>query len=110
MEYLISGAFFLILICWIVVFIQSHKMFYLFRKNYPEIAKKEISFAFEPFAHPDKIFFFFKKKNQAIIKNDIELWKLKNKTQIFLNISLISLVIIVTIFLLFGLWYSVKQI
>ncbi len=103
MEYLILSVFFFVLICWIVAFIQSHRMFYLFREKYPEIAKKEISFAFEPFAHPDKIIFFFKKKNETIIKNDIELWKLKNQTQISLILSLISLISIVTISLLLSL-------
>ncbi|MCK5311210.1 MAG: hypothetical protein KAJ62_03830 [Desulfobacteraceae bacterium] len=62
-------------------------MFYLFRNKYPEIAKKEISRAFEPYAHPDKIIFFFKKKNQEVIKKDKKVWALKKQTQGFLILS-----------------------
>ena len=70
-----------------IVFIQSHRIFYLFRNKYPEIAKKEINHAFKPYAHPDKIIFFFKKKNQDILRKDKKIWALKKQTQGFLILS-----------------------
>lgn len=87
MEYIVNSIFFLIVLCWMIVFIQSHRMFYQFRNKYTEIAKKEISHAFEPYAHPDKIIFFFKKKNQDILKKDKKIWALRKQTQGFLILS-----------------------
>ena len=77
-------------------------MFYIFRKKYPEIAKNKISNAFEPYADPDKLFFFFKKENLPLLKKDKQVWRLRLQTKVllFLSIGLPLLIVFVSIFLL----------
>lgn len=87
MENIITIIFVIIISCWVLTFIQSTRMFYTFRKKYPEIAKNKISNAFEPYADPDKLFFFFKKENLPLLKKDKQVWRLRQHTKILLALS-----------------------
>mgnify|MGYP000015043568 CR=1 FL=1 len=62
MENLLNIIFIVIVLCWILILIQSHRMFYIFRTKYPEIARKNISDAFEVYANPEKFIFFLEKR------------------------------------------------
>ena len=88
MENIIDSIFIVIIICWLLLLIQSHRMFYTFRKKYPEIAKNKISNAFEPYADPDKLFFFLKKENLPLLKKDKQVWRLRQQTKILFTLSI----------------------
>ena len=67
----------IIIACWLLLFIVSHLMVYRFKEKYHQIAKKDISGAFEPYADPTIIFYFFREKNIPLLKNDKEIWRLR---------------------------------
>ena len=102
LENIFDNIGFILIAFWLLFFIQSHRMFYLFRKKYPQIAKKEISNAFKPYADPAKILFFFKAKNIPLLKNDKEVWRLRQQTKVlfFLSIGLPLIIILIVIFIL----------
>lgn len=87
-ETITTVVFVVIISCWVLTFIQSTRMFYIFRKKYPEIAKNKISNAFEPYADPDKLFFFFKKENLHLLKKDKQIWRLRQQTKILFALSI----------------------
>lgn len=91
---------YIMIACWLLLFIQSHRMFYIFRKKYPQIAKEEISNAFRPYTDPEKILFFFKAKNIPLLKNDKEIWSLRRQTKVlfFLSIGLPLVMVLIAIF------------
>jgi hypothetical protein len=88
MENIITIIFVIIISCWVLTFIQGTRMFYIFRKKYPEIAKNKISNAFEPYADPDKLFFLFKKENLPLLKKDKQVWRLRQQTKILFTLSI----------------------
>ncbi len=100
LEKIFNNIDFVVIAIWLLFFIQSHRMFYLFRKKHPQIAKEEISNAFKPYADPAKVLFFFKAKNILLLKNDKEVWRLRQQTKVlfFLSIGLPLIMILVVIF------------
>ena len=54
---------------------QNHRLFRKFRAKYPEVAAREIPWAFSYFAHPEKGNFFFRKQAVALLRNDEDLWR-----------------------------------
>jgi len=90
MEYMDDIIFVIIIIPWVLLIIQSHKLLFLFVKKYPDIAKNKIPYAFERFADPGKIIFFFKKENLQILKADKEVWRLRQQTKILMFLSVLS--------------------
>jgi len=99
-ENIIDSIFIVIIICWLLLLIQSHRMFYTFRKKYPEIVKKNISNAFSPYVDPEKILFFFKRKNISLLQNDKEIWRLRQQTKLlfFLSIGIPIIIAFLSIF------------
>lgn len=97
MEQTVAVICLLIIACWIIAFVQARRMFHLFRKRYPDVARKEIRFAFEPLAHPDKILFFFRRENQDLTGKDKRILALKKQVQgfLFFSFGLIWCIIIV---------------
>jgi hypothetical protein len=72
---------------WLCLFIQSHRLFYRFRAKYPELAKKDIPYAFEYVQHPEKFLYFFRAKSEAVLRQDHALWKLRNQVRVLLILS-----------------------
>ncbi len=98
----INAIGFVMIAIWFLLFIQSHRMFYLFRKKYPQIAKKRISNAFKPYLDPAKIIFFFKKESIPLLKDDKEIWNLRRQTKILFFLSLgipLAMVLVIILFI-----------
>ncbi len=87
MNLIISGLFLVIMVCWILTLIQSHRLFYSFREKYPEVAESKISNAFGAYADPEKILFFFRKENKSLLKQDKVIWQMRNQVKLLLIIS-----------------------
>ena len=97
---ILGSISYIMIACWLLLFIQSHRMFYIFRKKYPQIAKEEISNAFRPYADPEKILFFFKAKNIPLLKNDKKIWRLRRQTKVlfYLSIGLSLIMVLIAVF------------
>jgi hypothetical protein len=76
------------MLLWFATGLQSHRLFYKFRKRHPEIAAQEIPFAFDFMAHPDKFLFFFKKRSLPILKSDPVIWTLRQQVKTLAILSL----------------------
>jgi hypothetical protein len=74
---------------WLTLFIQSHRLFYSFRAKYPEIAKRDIPYAFEFSPSPEKFVYFFRHKSLDILQNDTELWSLRRQVTILTFLSIV---------------------
>ena len=81
-------------------------MFYKFRKKHPGIAKAKIPYAFENYQTPEKLFYFFQKDNIQFLKNDIEIWKLRQQTKYLFFINVLLLFSLLLTMLIIALKYS----
>ena len=79
--------FILIGMLWCAAWIQSHRLFYKFRVRHPDHAS-EIPFAFSTRSHPEKIFYFYRKKNIAVLKSDPVIWALRKQVKVLGILSL----------------------
>ena len=55
--------------------IQNSRLLRLFRERYPQVAQREIPFVFDNWRHPEKAFYFFRKRAVATLRADPELWR-----------------------------------
>jgi hypothetical protein len=91
---------------WLALFIQSHRLLYKFRAKFPEIARRDIPHAFEPSQHPEKFFYFFRRKSLETLQSDTELWGLRQQVKLLGILALLvppagfALLVFVTILLL----------
>jgi 4-amino-4-deoxy-L-arabinose transferase-like glycosyltransferase len=81
--------FLLVCMVWLATICQGHRLFYQFRTKYPEVASKEIPYAFSHFAHPEKALYFFRRKAREFLRNDSELLR---QRQLFFWLTLFSLI------------------
>jgi hypothetical protein len=81
----------------------------MFRERYPEITKKKIPTAFDNFADPDKFFFFLRKENISLLRNDKEIWRLRQQTKILFYLSFVLPSAIVIIALLIGFLLTITN-
>ncbi|HUJ10075.1 MAG TPA: hypothetical protein VL171_08620 [Verrucomicrobiae bacterium] len=79
----------LVLFVWFACLIQSHRLFYKFRAKYPEIAQREIPRAFETYEHPEKLIYFLRPKSREVLRNDPELWWLRQQVKFLTILSVI---------------------
>ena len=86
----------LVSLIWVVSFVKGHKLFYRFRAKYPDLARKNIPYAFDSYAHPEKFFYFFRKRAMDVLKSDKELWDLRQKVKV---LTILSFVVPLTVFL-----------
>ena len=78
-------------------------MFYKFREKYPDIARNKIPGSFENFRDPEKFLFFFRKNNKHFLENDLEIWRIRQKTKYLLIIGLgliLSTLLIVSVIII----------
>jgi hypothetical protein len=74
---------------WLIVVIQGHRLFFIFREKYPEVAKREIPSAFEMYGRdPERFLYFFRKKSAEFIQQDETLRKLKRQITVIGIISI----------------------
>jgi hypothetical protein len=81
---------------WTTLVYQSTRVFHRFRAKYPEVAAKEIPYAFSWASHPEKAFYFFRKKARELLKQDPDLWR---ERQIFVFLTIASIVIPIAAFI-----------
>jgi len=74
---------------WLACFVQSHRLFYKFRAKHPEIAKRDIPHAFETCEHPEKLFYFLRRKSREVLRRDRELWGLRQQVKVLAILSVI---------------------
>jgi hypothetical protein len=81
----------LALVCavWLACFIQSHRLFYKFREKYPDIAERDIPHAFETRENPEKLFYFSRRKSAEVLRDDPELWGLRQQVRLLTILSII---------------------
>jgi len=84
---IVECGVFIIVACWALLLVQSHRLVQMFVSSYPEIAKDKIPYAFERFADPGKILFFFKKENLQLLKENKDIWRLRQQTKILIILS-----------------------
>jgi len=100
LEYFFDSIGLVMIVFWLLLFVQSHRMFYLFKKKYPEVVKRKIPNAFDSYADPEKILFFFRKENLSLLKNDKEIWHLRRQTKVLFLLSIGAPVLIFLLLIL----------
>jgi hypothetical protein len=84
------ALFLLVNVVWALTVYQSHRLGKLFIAKYPEVASREIPYAFSHVAHPEKAIFFWRRRAAQLLRSDRELWK---ERQRFLYLSAASLLV-----------------
>jgi hypothetical protein len=79
----------LILGVWLACFIQSHRLFYKFRAKYPDIAQRDIPYAFQTRENPEKLLYFLRRKSREVLRGDPELWGLRQQVKFLTVLSVI---------------------
>ncbi|MFZ2445529.1 MAG: hypothetical protein WAW37_04160 [Syntrophobacteraceae bacterium] len=73
----------------ITLFVQHNRLYFSFRKKYPEIAQKEIPHVFNDLhRHPEKVNYFYRKKAIPVLKQDPDLWNLRQQVIILTILAL----------------------
>lgn len=72
--YFVLGAF-TMFTSWVL----SHKLYYTFLARHPDVAHKEIPFAGQRVAHPEKLYFFFRREALPVLRSDPEVWRLRQQ-------------------------------
>ena len=68
--------------------IQGGRLIKIFRERYPQIAQREIPFVFDNWNHPEKIFFFFRKRAVDILRPDPSLWRERQRFVVLVMVTL----------------------
>ena len=76
-------------VVWLACFVQSHRLFYKFRAKYPEIAQRDIPYAFQTRENPEKLLYFFRRKSAEVLRDDRELWGLRQQVKFLVILSII---------------------
>lgn len=62
---------------WALALYRHHRLFRSFIAKYPTIAQRDIPFALtSSTAHPEKLFYFFRRRSREFLKRDPQLWRL----------------------------------
>ena len=72
---------------WAFTALYGSRVFRAFRRRYPEIAAREIPFAFDRFRHPEKALFFFRQRAVELLRGDSVLWPMRQR---FVLLSVLS--------------------
>jgi len=75
---------------WAFTAFYNGRIFQAFRKKYPDVAAREIPFAFDTSAHPEKALFFFRRKAVELLRGDPVLWPMRQR---FLRLIMLSLIL-----------------
>lgn len=82
--------FIMVALLWATTIFRAHKLLSDFLAEYPEVASREIPYAFSHFAHPGKAAFFWRKSTVELLRNNSELWR---RRQHLIYFSIASLVL-----------------
>jgi hypothetical protein len=102
-----SAAFIVaVLAVWVALFIQSHRLFYLFRTRFPDVARRDIPHAFDSSRHPEKFRYFFRRNSLDLLQSDAQLWRLRQQVKLLAILALIvppaGMVLLLAIGILFS--------
>jgi hypothetical protein len=81
---------------WFLMAWQNWRLLCAFRERYPQIAQREIPYVFDSRQHPEKIFFFFRRRAADLLRGDAALWRERRR---FLILSVLSVLVPVLGFL-----------
>jgi hypothetical protein len=73
---------------WAFTVVYGSRIFHEFRRRYPDVAAREIPYAFDIMAHPEKALFFFRRKSVEVLRPDPEMWPMRQR---FVLLSVLSL-------------------
>lgn len=74
-------------IIWLGCAIQNSRLLRSFEARFPEQAKKDIPYSFSNMRHPEKLFYFFRKKSLPLLKSDSRIWSLRQQFKYLLILS-----------------------
>lgn len=83
------GLMIVVGITWFAMVIQHSRFLRAFRARYPVEAEKYVPYAFSWTAHPEKLFFIFRKWCRTIVHGDARLSRLRYQFLILLWLSLL---------------------
>jgi hypothetical protein len=66
-------------VLWVFTALYGSRMLRAFRTRYPEIAAREIPFAFDTCRHPEKALFFFRHRAVELLRGDCVLWPMRQR-------------------------------
>ena len=72
----------LVMATWVAWVVEAHRLFYRFRALHPEVARREIPYAFQAAQHPEKFFYFFRKSSQQLLRADPTLSTLLTRVRV----------------------------
>ncbi len=61
--------------------LRGHKLLWRFVDKHPEWAARSIPHASSGFQHPEKLFFFFRESNVEALRQDEEIWRLRQQVK-----------------------------
>jgi len=76
-----------VVLVWFATVIQGAKLLKAFVTKYPQESQREIPYASSRMRHPEKVFFFFRRKSLPLLKGDPMLWKLRQQLKLLLLLS-----------------------
>ncbi len=77
-------------ILWFFTALQGRRLLRSFRERYPQIAQREIPYAFDKQRHPEKALFFYRRKAGEILREDTALSRSRRR---FIQLSLFSVLV-----------------
>jgi hypothetical protein len=69
--------------------VQARRLLAKFKQVYPELAEREIPYAFEGIGHPEQFLFFYRKRGAEMLRNDPRLLRMKSWLTVLLALSAI---------------------
>jgi hypothetical protein len=81
--------FVVVQLVWLATALQGAKLFNAFVEKYPREAEREIPFAGSRMRHPEKLFYFFRKKSLPLLKADAPLWRQRQRLKLLVLLSLV---------------------
>jgi hypothetical protein len=95
--------FFLIALIWLVTALHAHRMGNTFVRKYPAEAGREIPYAHSKMRHPEKLFYFFRRKSVALLRGDPELWRMRQQLILLIAVSFLLPISLFTILLVIAI-------
>jgi hypothetical protein len=75
---------------WVLMAWQNSRLLCAFRERFPQIAQREIPYVFDYWRHPEKTFFFYRRRAVEILREDPALWRERRR---FIILSVLSVAV-----------------
>jgi hypothetical protein len=76
-EIIAFSGFILVASTFLSIWFASHLMYWKFLSKHPDEALDLIPYSEALLSRPEKLFFFFRKRNREMLKKDDEVWRLR---------------------------------